>query len=111
MIAKYPHKIKSGAEAKKLVSLVSKLIEEFTHVPVWWFPTKRNLPLDPNRQISVLSWNNINAVSSILFHIPSVFIGEEGGLKSFFNICNYSLLLPCMRVFMFTLIFSLRVGP
>ena len=30
VIAKYPHKIKSGAEAKKLVSLVSKLIEEFT---------------------------------------------------------------------------------
>uniref|UniRef100_A0A452RN27 Crossover junction endonuclease MUS81-like HHH domain-containing protein n=1 Tax=Ursus americanus TaxID=9643 RepID=A0A452RN27_URSAM len=45
VIAKYPHKIKSGAEAKKLVSLVSKLIEEFTHVQIWWVPTKLNLPL------------------------------------------------------------------
>lgn len=45
VIAKYPHKIKSGAEAKKLVSLVSKLIEELTHVQIWWVPTKLNLPL------------------------------------------------------------------
>ncbi|KAI4557103.1 hypothetical protein MJG53_021205, partial [Ovis ammon polii x Ovis aries] len=34
VIAKYPHKIKSGAEAKKLVSLVSKLIEEFTRTKI-----------------------------------------------------------------------------
>lgn len=34
VIAKYPHKIKSGAEAKKLVSSASKCIEEFTHVRI-----------------------------------------------------------------------------
>ena len=51
--------------------------------------------LDPGRQILLLSWNNINAISSILFQAPSVFIGGGGGLESFFNICNYSFLLLC----------------
>lgn len=40
VIAKYPHKIKSGAEAKKLVSVVSKLIEEFSHMQFGGFPQK-----------------------------------------------------------------------
>lgn len=51
--------------------------------------------LDPNRQITVLSWNNINAISSILFQAPGMLIGGGCGLKSFFNICNYNFLLLC----------------
>lgn len=84
VIAKYPHKIKSGAEAKKLVSLVSKLMEEFTHARIWWILTKLNLLLwsclDPHRQIS-----------SLLFspHLP---LGRIW-LKFALSICNYNFFL------------------
>ena len=99
MIAKYPHKIKSGAEAKKLVSLVSKLVEEFTRVPVWWFPTKQNLPpklpLTQAGKFHCFLGIILMLSQAYFFKLQVCLLEEGGGLKSFLNICNYSFLLLC----------------